>query len=65
MFAAADSVDKLPAGCHPQAFKKINSTFKIHDPNNNTIVIKAVYRASASGISRKIRIDPQKYPIVQ
>jgi hypothetical protein len=65
-FSAAEPGNKLPVGWHPLTFKKIPSHTKytlIRD--GNTVVIKAVSRASASGLIRKIRIDPQKYPFIR
>ena len=65
-FSAAEPGEQLPAEWHPLTFKKISShTQYTLIKDGNTIVIKAVSRASASGLMRKIRIDPQKYPFVR
>lgn len=65
-FSAAEPGDRLPGEWHPLTFKKIPShTQYTLIKDGNTVVIKAVSRASASGLMRKIRIDPQKYPIVR
>lgn len=65
-FSAAQPGDRLPSGWHPLTFKKIPShTQYTLTKDGNTVVIKAVSRASASGLIRKIRLDPKKYPIVQ
>jgi hypothetical protein len=65
-FSAAEPGDQLPAGWHPLAFKNIPShTQYTLFKDGDTVVIKAVSRASASGLMRKIRIDPQKYPFIR
>jgi hypothetical protein len=65
-FSAAEPGDRLPAGWYPLTFKKIPShTQYTLIKDGNTVVIKAVSRASASGLMRKVRIDPEKYPIIR
>jgi hypothetical protein len=65
-FSAAEPGDHLPAGWHPLTFKNITShTHYTLIKDGDTVVIKAVSRASASGLIRKIRIDPQKYPFIR
>lgn len=65
-FSAAEPGDRLPAGWHPLTFKKIPShTQYTLIKDGNTVVIKAVGRASASGLIRKVRIDPEKYPFIR
>ena len=65
-FSAAEPGEQLPAGWHPLTFKKIPShTQYTLTKDGNSVVIKAVSRASASGLMRKISIDPQKYPLVR
>ena len=65
-FSDASPGDKLPAGWNPLTFKKIKShTSYAMVKDGDASVIKAVSKASASGLTRKIRIDPEKYPIVQ
>lgn len=65
-FSAAEPGDQLPAGWHPLTFKNIPShTHYTLIKDGDTVVIKAVSRASASGLIRKIRIDPQKYPFIR
>ena len=65
-FSTAEPGDRLPAGWYPLTFKKIPSHTKytlIKD--GNAVVIKAVSRASASGLIRKVRVDPEKYPFIR
>lgn len=65
-FSAAEPGDLLPAEWYPLTFKKIPSHTQYSlIKDGNTVVIKAVSRASASGLMRKIRIDPQKYPFIR
>ncbi len=65
-FSAAEPGEKLPEGWHPLTFKNITSHTRYSlVKDGDTVVVKAVSEASASGLIRNIRIDPQKYPIVQ
>jgi hypothetical protein len=65
-FSAAEPGEKLPEGWHPLIFKNITSYTRYSlVKDGDTVVVKAVSEASASGLIRKIRIDPQKYPIIQ
>jgi len=65
-FSVAAPEGRLPMGWHPLTFKKIPShTQYILVKDGDTVVIKAVSRASASGLLKKIRIDPHKYPFVR
>jgi hypothetical protein len=65
-FSAAAAGDALPPGWKPLAFKKIekHTTYTLVK-DENTMVIKAVAEASASGLTREIKINPKEYPIVQ
>ena len=65
-FSAGAPGGNLPAGWNPLTFKNIEKHteyFLVKD--EDTVVIKAVSQASASGLIREIQIDPQEYPIVQ
>ncbi len=62
-FSGATADEQLPAGWEPLHFKDIPSHTEyslIQD--NGTTVVQAVSRASSSGLTRKINIDPQEYP---
>jgi len=65
-FSAAAVGDTLPPGWKPLTFKKIerHTTYTLVK-DNDTVVIKAVGEASASGLTREIKINPKDYPIVQ
>jgi hypothetical protein len=56
----------LPTGWKPLTFKKIERhTVYTLVKDGETIVVNAVANASASGLVREIRIDPNEYPIIQ
>jgi len=56
----------LPADWKPLIFKKIerHTTYTLVK-DGDTVIIKAVAEASASGLTREMKIDPKEYPIVQ
>ncbi len=56
----------LPDGWKPLAFKKIekHTTYTLVK-EDNAVVVKAVAEASASGLTREVKINPKEYPIVQ
>lgn len=65
-FSAATVGDALPPGWKPLAFKKIEKhTIYTLAKDDNTVVIKAEAEASASGLTREIKINPKEYPVVQ
>lgn len=65
-FSAAEPGETLPEGWQPLTFKKITSHTRYSlVKDGDSVVVKAVSEASASGLIRNIRIDPQKYPIIQ
>jgi len=65
-FSAAAVGQKFPDGWKPLTFKKIekHTTYTLVK-DNDTVVVKAVAEASASGLTREIKIDPKEYPVVQ
>jgi hypothetical protein len=65
-FSAATIGDTFPPGWKPLTFKKIekHTTYTLVK-DDDTVVVKAVAEASASGLTREIRINPKEYPIVQ
>jgi hypothetical protein len=65
-FSAAKAGDLLPPDWKPLTFKKIekHTTYTLVR-DDNTVVIKAAAEASASGLTRGIKINPKEYPIVQ
>lgn len=65
-FSAAAEGSGLPAGWEPLAFKNIpRQTRYTAVDEDGTRVVKAVANASASGLVRRIRIDPRQYPIIR
>ena len=65
-FSATAVGDTLPPGWKPLTFKKIEKhTIYTLAKDNNTVVIKAEAEASASGLTREIKINPKEYPVVQ
>jgi len=65
-FSAAGPGEVLPTGWEPLIFKKINShTHYSLIKDGDTPVVQAVSKGSASGLMRKIRVDPEKYPIIR
>jgi len=65
-FSAATAGDTPPPGWKPLTFKKIkrHTTYTLVK-DDNVVVVKAVAEASASGLTREIKINPKEYPIVQ
>ena len=65
-FSAANVEGILPPGWKPLTFKKIekHTTYSLVK-DSDTVVIKAVAEASASGLTREIKIYPKEYPILQ
>jgi len=65
-FSAANPGDKIPSGWEPLTFEKIkkHTDYRLIEDNGATVV-QAKSDASASGLIRKIRIDPRKYPIIE
>jgi hypothetical protein len=65
-FSIAKVEDTLPPDWKPLTFKKIerHTTYSLVK-DNDTVVIKAVAEASASGLTREIKINPKEYPLIQ
>jgi hypothetical protein len=56
----------LPSQWKPLTFKKIEKhTVYTLVKDGDAVVVKAEAEASASGLTREIKIDPKEYPIVQ
>lgn len=55
-----------PPGWEPLVFKKIDRHTRYElVMDDGVVVVKAVSRAAASGLIRKIQIDPMEYPLVE
>jgi hypothetical protein len=65
-FSAAKVEETLPLDWKPLTFKKIekHSTYTLVK-DNGIVAIKAVAEASASGLTRAIKINSKEYPIMQ
>jgi len=65
-FSEADPGEAMPAGWEPLTFEDIDqhTDYRLIDFNGRT-VMRAESDASASGLIRKIRIDPGKYPVIE
>jgi hypothetical protein len=65
-FSAAGTDREIPAGWEPLTFEKIDQHTRYRlVRDNETTVIKAKSDSSASGLIRKMRIDPRQYPFIQ
>jgi hypothetical protein len=65
-FSAAAPGENLPDGWKSLTFKKIEKlTIYAVVKDRDTVAVKAVSEASASGLTREIKINPREYPIVQ
>ncbi len=66
MFSKEQPGESIPTGWKPLTFKNIEQhTVYTLVKDEETVVIKALAKASASGLVREIRINPDEYPIVQ
>ena len=65
-FSASAPGNNLPEGWTPLIFSK-NKPLTRYElvKDDGTTVIKAISEASASGLIRKIKIDPEQYPIIK
>lgn len=65
-FSAEPIGNVLPSQWKPLAFKKIEKhTVYTLVKDGDTVVVKAEAEASASGLTREVRMDPKEYPIVR
>lgn len=65
-FSEADPADGIPSDWEPLVFEKIDThtDYRLID-HQGTTVIRAESDSSASGLIRRVRIDPGKYPVIQ
>lgn len=65
-FSASEPGTSLPDGWKPLTFKKIPrlTTYELVK-DEAQVVVKAMSDASASGLTKEIRIDPKEFPIVR
>ncbi len=65
-FSAGAVGQGWPEGWKPLTFKKIpRQTHYELVKDGDTVVVKAVSEAAASGLTKEVGIDPKEYPIVQ
>lgn len=65
-FSAANPDEPLPPEWKPLTFKNIASPTQYSlVKDGDTLVVKAVSKSSASGLIRKINIDPERYPLIR
>jgi hypothetical protein len=65
-FSAASEGAALPDGWKPLTFKKIPAQTKYEIINDGGVtVIKASSEASASGLTKEVKINPREYPVVR
>jgi len=65
-FSSASEGSALPDGWRPLTFPKVpKHTAYTLVKDGNAVVVKAASRASASGLTKEVRIDPREYPIVR
>lgn len=65
-FSAAAPGDTLPEGWTPLTFPKVpKHTIYTLVQDGTTVVVKAVSRASASGLTKAVRVHPRDYPILR
>jgi hypothetical protein len=65
-FSGADPSEKIPSGWEPLTFEEIDAhtDYRLVDFKGTTVV-RAESDGAASGLIRKVRIDPRKYPVIQ
>lgn len=65
-FSADKEGAAMPTGWKPLTFKKVpRATTYSLVKDGDTVVVKAVSQASASGLTKEVTIDPKEYPIVR
>ncbi len=65
-FSAATPGAAAPPGWKPLTFKKVpRQTHYTVVKDGELTVVKAVSEASASGLTKEVKIDPREYPIVR
>lgn len=64
-FSEAQPGGRFPKGWEPLPFRGIKKTQYELVKKSETVVVKAVSEQAASGLVRRVNIDPQQYPIVE
>jgi hypothetical protein len=65
-FSASQVGTAMPDGWKPLTFKKIpkHTSYEVVK-EGESVVVKAMSDASASGLTKEVRIDPKEYPIIR
>ena len=65
-FSSGTVGQAIPEGWKPLTFKKISkhTSYEVVK-DGEVVVVKAVSQASASGLTKEVRIDPKEYPVVR
>ncbi|MBU6433883.1 MAG: DUF3047 domain-containing protein, partial [Nitrospirae bacterium] len=65
-FSSGTVGQAMPDGWKPLTFKKIpRQTIYELVKDGESVVVKAMSDASASGLTKEVRIDPKEYPIIR
>jgi hypothetical protein len=65
-FSSGTVGQTMPDGWKPLTFKKIpKQTLYELVKDGESVVVKAISDASASGLTKEVRIDPKRYPIIR
>lgn len=65
-FSANQPGSGLPDGWEPLTFKKVPKFTRYELVKDaDTVVVRALSEASASGLTKKVRINPREYPVVR
>lgn len=65
-FSAGQAGPGLPDGWKPLTFKKVpKQTVYELVRDGGVVVVRAVSQASASGLTKEVKVDPKEFPIIQ
>jgi hypothetical protein len=65
-FSVEREGEAMPSGWTPLTFKKVPKQTRYSlVKDGDTVVVKAVSVGAASGLTKKVKIDPKEYPIVR
>ena len=65
-FSSSQPGSGLPQGWKPLTFKKVPKQTRYQlVKDGQTVVVKAISEASASGLIKQVSIDPKQYPIIR
>ena len=64
-FSKSKPNGSFPDGWEPLSFPEATQTDYVLVESDDTVVVKAISRSSASGLSRHVSIDPREHPILR